>query len=112
MSFNQKYQRYVEQLPKYVLSKIRIKILEKYQINDTNPEIDQIFEKALLSYKKKRQYDKKYFSGQQKSNDSELAEKLQKANKQNEEYREYLSRFVEYHKINNLPPAKTPIKKN
>ena len=99
MSFNQKYNRQVAELPNYVLSKIRSKVLEKYKIDDSNEAIDAIFEQHLIAYRKKRDYDKTYFKNSKKGENQRVAQLQQ----ENAEYKKYVQQFVNYQKAHNLP---------
>ena len=51
---------------------------------------------------------RQYFD-QKRNNDQALVAKLQK---ENADYRQHLTLFVEYHKKHNLPLSKAPTKKN
>ena len=83
--------------------------MTKYQIDESNEFIDQTFEKYYNSYKKKREYDNaryKQNQGKHIQEIKELTEELDRVKKQNVEYQQYLERFLDYHKKNNLPPIK------
>src|SRR5690349_14490233 len=59
--FNTKYDRYVSELPKYILNSIKCKIIEKYPLDAENEFIDAVFENKYQSFLRKRDYDKKYY---------------------------------------------------
>jgi len=83
MNFNEKYQNYVSELPRYVLIKIKNNIENKYNCDDENPEIDEIFEKHKQLYLKKRTYDKEYYNKKTKTDRQvEAEEKLEVIRKQ------------------------------
>jgi len=71
MNFNPRYQSYKDQLPIYVLKRISDQMIKKYNINEANSVIDDLFEKYAKQYQKKRQYDKRYFE-QDKTKRKEL----------------------------------------
>ena len=60
-NFNTKYDRYVSELPRYVLNSIRTQIADKYAVDAENDFIDALFERKHTSFMKKRQYDKDYY---------------------------------------------------
>ena len=62
--FNSKYDNYVQELPPFILKRIETKISKKYPLDAQNSDIDQIFEKQQCSYRKKKEYDAKYFQRQ------------------------------------------------
>ena len=74
MNFNTRYQRYKEMLPPYVLKKIGEQIIKKYNINEANAAIDDIFLKYKQQYEKKQEYDKQYFQQNTKVIQSKLTE--------------------------------------
>lgn len=53
------------ELPKYVLDKVRARILSNYQLNEENELIDQTFEKYYNAYKRRRDYDNAYYKENQ-----------------------------------------------
>ena len=109
MSFNQKYEQYVNELPKYILDKIRKKILLKYKMYDENEYIDQIFGQYSASYKKKREYDIKFYKehqGNHKEQTQKLRNEINKLQQENKEFRDHITNFIEYHKQNDLPPIR------
>jgi hypothetical protein len=61
-TFNTKYDKYVAELPKYVLNSIKCKIIEKYPLDTENEFIDAVFESKYQSFLRKRDYDKKYYT--------------------------------------------------
>ena len=61
LNFNSKYDHYVSELPRYILSSIKNQICDKYALNSSNDFIDALFERKYASYKKKRDYDKVYY---------------------------------------------------
>ena len=62
--FNSKYDNYVQELPPFILKRIESKISKKYPLDAQNSDIDEIFEKQQCSYRKKKEYDAKYFQRQ------------------------------------------------
>jgi len=60
--FNTKYNKYVAELPKYILNSIKCKIIEKYPLDAENEFTDAIFESKYQSFLRKRDYDKKYYT--------------------------------------------------
>lgn len=109
MSFNQKYEHYVNELPKFMLDRIRKKILIKYSIDESNEYIDKIFEDTHNAYQKKREYDSAFYKKHQGKNREDIhkmKEEITRLEKENKEFRDHLTNFIEFHKNNNLPPIK------
>ena len=93
MNFNTHYQRYKEMLPSYVLKKIGEQIIKKYNINEANAAIDDIFLKYKQQYEKKQEYDIQYFQQNTKVLQSKLTELKKKYNilkQQNAQYIQYI----------------------
>ncbi len=67
-NFNEKYDIFVNELPKYVLKNIKSQIEEKYAVNSANEFTDALFERKYASYKKKREYDIAYYDNLQNKN--------------------------------------------
>ena len=59
-NFNEKYHELVTALPPYILRKIQSAVNAKYKEDETNDQIDAIFEHFKALYEKKRSYDKSY----------------------------------------------------
>ena len=74
--FNSKYDNYVQELPPFILKRIETKISKKYPLDAQNSDIDEIFEKQQCSYRKKKEYDAKYFQRQTQSELHREHEKL------------------------------------
>lgn len=91
-NFNSKYNEYVNLLPKYILTRIRNEIKQKYQDDVQNPYIDAIFSKHKARYLKKQQYDKTYHKKAQNTGNlkQQLLEKEQEVI--------YLKRLIEENK--------------
>ena len=76
LMFNSKYDNYVQELPPFILKRIETKISKKYPLDAQNSDIDEIFEKQQCSYRKKKEYDAKYFQRQTQSELHREHEKL------------------------------------
>jgi len=61
-NFHNKYNNYKATLSLFILEKISKTIKKKYQLNEENEYIDSIFEKYKTQYKRKKAYDKQFYS--------------------------------------------------
>jgi conjugal transfer/entry exclusion protein len=90
IAFNPYYEAFVQKLPPYILEKVKKQIEKKYKIDDSNEDIDTIFQKYANQYQRKREYDKKYF--QQKSKNNNESIELTKLQLENNELKQHLTK--------------------